>query len=87
MDLLRRMNYLLKHTERHVKSQSYMKIWCSDTEHQFDIWHVSKSIKKLKEVSKKCDCAGSESVKAVGQNKHFWQCCTNYKRNPIFLKE
>ena len=87
MDLLTRMNYLLKHTERHVKSQSYMKIWCSDIEHQFDIWHVSKSIKKLKEVSKKCNCAGGESVKAVGQNKQlitFGSIAQTTKETPSF---
>ena len=64
-----------------------MKICCSDIEHQFDIWHVSKSIKKLKEVSKKCDCAGSESVKAVGQNKQlitFGNIAQTTKETPSF---
>lgn len=33
-------------TDRHVQIQSYTKRCCWDIKHQFDVWHMSKSIKK-----------------------------------------
>ena len=45
-------------TDRHIGIRADMKRNFPEVDHQFDVWHLSKSItKKLTEKAKKSDCA------------------------------
>lgn len=45
-------------TDRHVSIKSDMKRIYPDVDHQFDVWHLAKSVtKKLTEKAKKKDCS------------------------------
>ena len=64
-------------TDRHISIRKYMREDRSKILHQFDIWHVSKSVKKkLTKAAKKKVCN-----KLSG-----WACCT-CNRNAQLLKE
>ena len=74
-------------TDRHVQIRSYMKKTRPDITHQFDVWHVSKSIKKkLTKNSNKKECSAlSPWIGSV--INHFWWCCASCKGDPVILKE
>ena len=74
-------------TDRHSQVRCYMKKEKPDINHQFDIWHVSKSIKtKLSDKAKKAGCRELKTwLKAI--LNHFWWSCASCKGNVVELKE
>ena len=68
-------------TDRHIQIRAYMKKQRPGTKHQFDIWHVSKSIKKkLLKAAKRRDCGKlNEWIKSI--INHFWWCCATCDKN------
>lgn len=74
-------------TDRHVGIRSDMKRNYPDVEHQFDVWHLSKSItKKLNEKAKKKDCGElSPWIKSI--SNHLWWCAETCGGDPELLRE
>ena len=74
-------------TDRHTQIRKYMKEQRSDIKHQFDVWHVSKSIKKkLHKASLKKDATELRTwIKSI--INHFWWCCASCKGSFTELKE
>ena len=64
-------------TDRHKQVRSYMKKEKSEITHQFDIWHVGKSIKKklTKYAKQKRYRELFPWIKAI--LNHFWWCCAS----------
>lgn len=89
------MNFLLDQgfeiavlaTDRHVQIRSIMGKEYSNTEHQFDVWHLTKSIKK--KLVQKAKTKGCEHlslwIKAVCN--HLWWCASNCNGDKEFLEE
>ena len=73
-------------TDRHVQIRAYMKKQRRDISHQFDIWHVSKSIKKkLFKAAKQKDCDKLNGwIKSI--INHFWWCCATCDKSVLILK-
>lgn len=71
-------------TDRHVQIKAFLK-GRSDITHQFDIWHVSKSIKK------KLSKAAKKHHEIFGWTKsilnHFWWCCKTCEGDANLLRE
>ena len=74
-------------TDRHVSIKSDMKKNYPDVNHQFDVWHLAKSItKKLTEKAKKKDCSElSPWIKSV--SNHLWWCADSCEGNKELLRE
>ena len=74
-------------TDRHVSIKSDMKKKYPDVNHQFDVWHLAKSItKKLTEKAKKKDCSElSPWIKSV--SNHLWWCADSCEGNKELLWE
>ena len=74
-------------TDRHIQIRKYMREERNDIKHQFDVWHVSKSIKKkLVKVSRKNDTCDLQAwIKAI--INHFWWCCASCEGNVLNLRE
>ena len=74
-------------TDRHVQIKSYMSKEQIDIKHQFDVWHVTKNIKKkiVKKAQKKDTRELNDWVKSVVN--HFWWCCATCHGNPKELRE
>ena len=74
-------------TDRHVQIRHYMRKERPDILHQFDIWHVSKSIKKkLSEKAKrKLYMEIKPWIKSI--INHFWWCCATCNGDETILKE
>ena len=64
-----------------------MKTCQTNIQHQFDIWHIGKNVKKkLLSYSHKKECEELKPwIKAI--NNHFWWCCASCHGNVINLKE
>ena len=74
-------------TDRHRQVRSYMKKEKPDINHQFDIWHVSKNIKKklvAEAKNKKCQDLNLWIKSIIN---HFWWCCATCKGDSLELKE
>ena len=72
-------------TDRHIQIRAYLSKNRKDIIHQFDIWHVSKSVKKkLVKKAKGCD-ALNNWIKSV--INHFWWCCSTCSGDAKLLKE
>ena len=73
-------------TDRHIQIRAYMKKQRPGTKHQFDIWHVSKSIKKkLLKAAKRRDCGKLNGwIKSI--INHFWWCCATCDKNVDTLR-
>ena len=58
-----------------------------EIQHQFDVWHFAKNIKKqLLAVSKKSSCKVLEKwIKSIGN--HFWWACGTREGDPDVLRE
>ena len=71
----------------HKQIRSYMRKFLKHILHQFDVWHVGKSIKKklVKLPKKKSCCCLNQWIKAI--INHFWWCCTSCEGDPENLKE
>jgi hypothetical protein len=73
-------------TDRHVQIRSIMGKEYSDTEHQFDVWHLTKGITKIVQKAKTKGCEHlSLWIKAVCN--HLWWCASNCNGDKEFLKE
>ena len=74
-------------TDRHISIKSDMKKNFPDVEHQFDVWHLAKSItKKLTEKAKKKDCNElSPWIKSV--SNHLWWCADTCEGDKDLLRE
>lgn len=74
-------------TDRHIQIRKYLKEERNDINHQFDIWHVSNSIKKklVKLSGKKSARDLQPWIKSV--INHIWWCCASCEGNPTILKE
>lgn len=74
-------------TDRHKQVRKYLRTEKEDIVHQFDVWHVSKNIKKkLALLAKKKTCKELLNwVKSVVN--HFWWACATSKGDPVMLKE
>ena len=74
-------------TNRHIKIRKFMREEYSHVLHQFDIWHVGKSIKKeIAKLGKKTDNQHLfECLKSI--INHFWWCCASCNGDISELKE
>ena len=74
-------------TDRHVSIKSDMKRNYPDVDHQFDVWHLAKSVtKKLTEKAKKKDCGDLFAwIKSV--SNHLWWCADTCNANKELLRE
>ena len=74
-------------TDRHIGIRADMKRNFPEVDHQFDVWHLSKSItKKLTEKAKKRDCTElSPWVKSI--SNHLWWCAESCEGDKEMLRE
>ena len=74
-------------TGRHLQIKKYMREQEEDINHQFGVWHFSKSIKtKSLNVSKKKTCEELKLwIKSICN--HFWWACTTCENDEVLLKE
>lgn len=74
-------------TDRHIGIAADMKKNYPDKTHQFDVWHLSKSItKKILEKSKKKDCGDLlHWVKSI--SNHLYWCAETCEGNKELLRE
>ena len=74
-------------TDRHVGIRADMKRNFPEVDHQFDVWHLSKSItKKLTEKAKKKECADlSLWIRSI--SNHLWWCAKTRGRDKEMLRE
>ena len=73
-------------TDRHVGIRADIKRQYPEVEHQFDVWHLSKSItKKLNEKAKKNDCGElSPWIKSI--SNHLWWCAETCEGDKEMLR-
>ena len=74
-------------TDRHKQVRKYLRKERKNITHQFDIWHVSKNLKKkLTKVAKKKCCAELHCwIKSI--INHFWWCCATCNGDVTVLRE
>ncbi|XP_052767015.1 uncharacterized protein LOC128207876 [Mya arenaria] len=74
-------------TDRHVQIRKYLTDKWPDINHQFDVWHLAKSVgKKLSKKSKQKGCERlSTWIKSVVN--HLWWCCATCDGNGDVLVE
>lgn len=74
-------------TDRQVQIRSFLKKEHPDIKHQFDVWHLAKSIcKKLLVASKKKGCEDlAPWIRSV--NNHIWYCACQCRGGPDLLVE
>ena len=74
-------------TDRHTQVRKYMREEQPQISHQFDIWHVSKGLKKklFKAAKKKSGEEIMPWIKSI--INHFWWCCATSIGNPDLMKE
>ena len=74
-------------TDRHVQIRAYLKKVRPDIRHQFDVWHMSKNIKK--KLSKKSQISGCQALAPCIKSiiNHFWWSCQSCNGNYIELVE
>ena len=74
-------------TDRHTGIRKHLREEESDLDHQFDIWHFVKGIKKrLRAAGKKASCKILEKwIKSIGN--HLWWCCATCEGDAELLRE
>ena len=74
-------------TDRHKQVRSFMKKILKDIDHQFDVWHIGRNIKKkLLKIAKKKACVDLQPwIKSI--INHFWWCCASCEGDAEVLKE
>ncbi|CAG2187304.1 unnamed protein product [Mytilus edulis] len=74
-------------TDRHGQIRSIMKKVFSNVDHQFDVWHLCKSLKK--KLTGKAKSKGCEDlnfwIKAICN--HLWWCASNCEGDKVLLEE
>ena len=72
-------------TDRHIQICAFLEKVRPDIIHQFDVWHVSKSIKKkLSRKLAKCEKLAEWSNSIIN---HFWWCCRTCEDDQKLLME
>ena len=74
-------------TDRHQQMKAYMKNEKSNINHQFDIWHVSKNIKKKLVLLAKKKGASDLNGWMKSIINHFWWSCATCNKDPYILRE
>ena len=74
-------------TDRHIQIKKYMRENEEDIDHQFDVWHFSKSIKtKLLTASKSKSCKDLQPwIKSICN--HLWWSCATCQQDEVLLRE
>lgn len=74
-------------TDRHKQVRSFLKRERKDINHQFDVWHIGRNIKKkLTKIVKKKSCIDLQPwIKSI--INHFWWCCASCEGDLNDLKE
>ena len=74
-------------TDRHKQVRKYLKTMRKDIDHQFDVWHIGRNIKKklLKLAKKKARRDLQPWIKSI--INHFWWCCASCNGDAKVLKE
>jgi len=74
-------------TDRHIGINADIRREHPDVEHQYDVWHLAKSIKsKLTEKAKKKNCDDLfQWIKSI--SNHLWWCAETSDGNKALLKE
>ncbi|XP_052076197.1 uncharacterized protein LOC127714210 [Mytilus californianus] len=74
-------------TDRHVQIRSVMNKQYPETEHQFDVWHSAKNVRK--KLQQKSKLRGAEDlapwIKAICN--HLWWCTSNCNGDKEWLEE
>ena len=75
-------------TDHHVSIQSDMKKNFPHVQHQFDVWHVAKSItKKLIEKAKRKECSELDQVWIKSVSNHLWWFADTCEKDKNLLRE
>ena len=74
-------------TDRHTQIRKYIREQHSDLDHQFDVWHFVKGLKKrLLEASKKASCRSLQKwLKSI--TNHLWWACATCGGDEELLRE
>ena len=74
-------------TDRHVQIRKFLREAKEYLNHQFDVWHIARSIKKmLLKIAKKKSCSEINGwIKSI--INHFWWSCASSKGNVDELTE
>lgn len=74
-------------TDRHTGIRKHLREEEPDIDHQFDIWHFVKNLKKkLRAAAKKASCKIIEKwIKSIGN--HLWWCCATCEGDEELLRE
>ena len=74
-------------TDRHTGIRKHLREEEPDIDHQFDVWHFVKNIKKrLRAAAKKASCKILEKwIKSIGN--HLWWACATCEGDPEMLRE
>ncbi|XP_050399974.1 uncharacterized protein LOC126817165 [Patella vulgata] len=82
-----RLNINVLATDRHIQVGCMLRKDYPNIIHQYDVWHVSKSL--IKKLSEKAKSKQNEPLKPWIQSirNHFWWCVTTCDGNIILLKE
>ncbi|XP_057311862.1 uncharacterized protein LOC130649578 [Hydractinia symbiolongicarpus] len=74
-------------TDRHVQIRAFMKKEHPEINHQFDVWHFGKSLKKsLTAAAKRKECLELIPwIKSI--INHLWWCCASCDKNENVLRE
>ena len=70
-------------TDRHPTIQKLMREKYPGIQHEYDLWHIVKGVKKRLVTSKVPEL--TPWVRSVGN--HLWYCASTCNRNPKLLKE
>ena len=73
--------------DRHIQVRKYVREEKPTIDHQFDMWHFEKSVRKrFLAASKKKSCADlSMWIKSI--INHLWWCCATCENSELLLKE
>lgn len=74
-------------TDRHVQVRCFMKNEKPEINHQFDVWHVGKNIKKKLSIAAKSRGCQDLNLWIKAIVNHFWWCCASCNGNSVELRE
>ncbi|KAM5170491.1 uncharacterized protein ACMZJ9_003387 isoform 1-T2 [Mantella aurantiaca] len=74
-------------TDIHVSIQKLMRSLYKDIKHQFDVWHVAKSIGSKIATASKRSSATDLAHWVVPAKTHLWWCARTCNQNPLLLRE
>ena len=74
-------------TDRHIQIKKCLREEEKDIDHQFDVWHFAKNIKKqLSTAAKKKSCRDLHQwIRSI--LNHFWWACATCNEDEILLRE